>query len=839
MPARKVTITHPERVYFPSGYTKADMIRYYTAVAPVMLPHLRGRPVTLVRFPEGVRGETFYEKNVPRHAPAWIQTAPVARRRHAGVTNYILVSNAATLAWCANRGAIEFHPFLHRAKAPDCPTHIAFDLDPGDGADLLHCIEVAGILRGLFANLGLECFPKVSGSKGLQVYLPLHTKTSYAVTAPFAQAVADLLARQFPQLVVSRMSKALRRGRVLIDWSQNSASKTTVCAYSLRGKHDKPSVSAPVSWDELQRASKKRDISSLYFSPDDVLRRVKKLGDLFAPVLQLKQKLPAAATGSSAARRTRTSLQRYAAKRDFSQTSEPGPLQRPRGSPRRDRRFVIQKHAASRLHFDLRLELDGTLKSWAVPKGLPYQTGVRRAAFQVEDHPLDYARFEGTIPKGQYGGGTVMVWDIGTYEILGGSFAAGDLKLLLRGEKLKGEWHLFRIKDEPDKPVWLIVKSGRSMRPLSRKAEDTSVLSGRSLARIEKEGGTPARRRRNGPSDTREAPKAARSRPPGFVAPMKPLLVASLPDGEAWSYEVKWDGYRALLAKHGDGVRLFSRTGNSLTRSFPGVVRAGGTLRTASCLVDGEIVALDPQGRPSFQALQNRESTDHAIVFYAFDLLVLDGEDLRPEPLQARRQKLREVLEGSSLRVSSVLPGTAAEVLAAVRRLGLEGVVAKRVDSTYRAGDRSADWQKVRLRRGQEFVVGGYRPGMHPFESVLVGYYEGKKLMFAGKVRPGFTPATRAEMWKLIKADEIASCPFANLPDAVKKGRWGDGITASEMKTLRWVRPKQVVDVEFAEWTAKGHLRHAAFRGLRPDKRPRDVGREVPTARAGTGAAQI
>lgn len=487
MGKRTVTITHPERIYFPSGFRKVDMIRYYGAVAEVMLPHLRDRPVTLIRYPEGVTWEKFYEKNAPAHAPRWIRTCPVARRHHEGSINYIVVNDVETLAWCANLGAIEFHPFLHRARALDRPTQLAFDLDPGDGADLLTCIEVARILRRMFENLGLNCYPKVTGSKGLQLYVPLNSRTSYDITTPFAKAVAELLARQFPELVASDMSKTLRRGRVLIDWSQNSAAKTTVCAYSLRGKHDEPFVSTPVTWAELDRAAKNKDKASLFFGPDQVLQRVARRGDLFAPVLSEKQTLPAAAVSGAETKATRSpkgSLGRYAEKRDFARTSEPKPRRasaRPTGTVRR---FVIQKHAASHLHYDFRLEMGGTLKSWAVPKGLPYETGIRRSAFEVEDHPLDYMTFEGTIPKGQYGGGTVMVWDLGTYDVIKGSHEAGDLKLRLKGKKLKGEWHIFRIRSERDKPVWLVIKSGESMKPLTARQEDSSVLSRRSMKRI-------------------------------------------------------------------------------------------------------------------------------------------------------------------------------------------------------------------------------------------------------------------------------------------------------------------------------------------------------------------
>jgi bifunctional non-homologous end joining protein LigD len=278
------------------------------------------------------------------------------------------------------------------------------------------------------------------------------------------------------------MSKALRRGRVMIDWSQNSVSKTTVCAYSMRGKRDEPFISTPVTWEELEKAARRKDQDSLYFSPAATIKRVKKLGDLFAPVLTLKQKLPAAFMSLPVQKTARSSLRRYAEKRDFTRTAEPAP-EAPAVKTGKQR-FVIQKHAASHLHFDFRLEMAGVLKSWAVPKGLPYELGVKRSAFEVEDHPIDYLDFEGTIPQGQYGGGTVMVWDIGTYELLGGNIPKGDLKLRLRGKKLKGEWHLFRIRSENNKPVWLVAKSGVAMKPLSETRENTSVLTRRTMEKI-------------------------------------------------------------------------------------------------------------------------------------------------------------------------------------------------------------------------------------------------------------------------------------------------------------------------------------------------------------------
>lgn len=488
-----VTFTNVGKVFFPGdGFTKGDLIRYYLGVSRWILPHLQGRPVTLVRFPDGVTGEKFYEKNAPRFAPAWVKTAKVARRRREGAVNYIVVDDVSTLGWCANLAAIEFHPFLHRAPKIDQPTHGVLDLDPGEGADMLDCARVAFLVKEVMDGLGLQAFPKVSGSKGIQVYVPLNTVVTYDVTSAFAKAVAELLEQRNPNLVVSKMAKALRRGRVMIDWSQNNPSKTTVAVYSVRGKRDEPFVSMPVTWEELRRALRTKKTAGLFFSPAAALKRLKKTGDLFAPLLTLKQRLPAAFS-SKLVQASAGALGSYAAKRDFARTKEPGPqpaASRPgkrRGGRAGESRFVVQKHAASHLHYDFRLEMDGTLKSWAVPKGIPAELGVRRAAFEVEDHPVDYLRFEGTIPKGQYGGGTVMVWDIGTFELLGGSLAKGDLKLRLQGKKLSGEWHLFRIKHEDGKPVWLIARSGTAAKPIGARRDDMSVLTRRTMARIAKD----------------------------------------------------------------------------------------------------------------------------------------------------------------------------------------------------------------------------------------------------------------------------------------------------------------------------------------------------------------
>ncbi len=828
-----VSFSNLEKIFFPgTGFTKGDLIKYYIAAAPVLLPHFENRPVTLIRMPDGVNGEKFYEKNAPGFTPDWVQTTQVARAE-GGVINYIMLNDAPTLAWCANNAAVELHPFLHHADDIQRPTHVAFDLDPGESANLLTCIEVAFIIRDVLTGLKLKAFAKVSGSKGLQLYVPLNCPTTYESVTPFAKAMAERLHQQKPDLIVSGMSKALRVNRVFVDWSQNHEKKTTVGPYSIRGKRDAPFVSLPVTWEELKRAAKSGKIDELFFTPDEALKRIEKHGDLFEPVLKLKQKLPrdfAPAATRTKSKSTPRSLEPYVAKRDFSKTAEPAPALPTRSAQGSRRRFVIQKHAASHLHYDFRLEMDGVLKSWAVPKGLSTDVGVKRSAFQTEDHPLEYFSFEGTIPKGQYGGGTVMVWDIGTYDVIGGNYWKGDLKLWLSGKKLSGEWHIFRIKSEVEaKPVWLIQKADKPAKPLTQKQETTSVLSGRTMEKIAAAKDAIWQSKGEVRAVETAEKKTTKVQPastePSFVEPMSPREVQELPDDENWIYEIKLDGYRGLGVKHGATVRLLSRKNKNLGSDFPNVLKALRTVRADSALIDGEIVAIDEHGKPSFQLLQKRRSNKGAIVYYAFDLLSFEGEDWRNKPLKERKAKLAEILEGSEVKLSASVDGPADRMVAAVAQLGLEGVVAKRRDSKYEAGERSGAWVKLKLSPEQEFIVGGYKRGS-PLESLVVGYYEGNKLMCAGKVRQGLNPRNRRQLTELLKPHLSDVCPFANLPNS-KKSHWGEGITPEQMKEIQWVKPKVIAQVSFTEWTSGGNLRHGTYKGLRSDKKPKDVVRET------------
>jgi bifunctional non-homologous end joining protein LigD len=316
---------------------------------------------------------------------------------------------------------------------------------------------------------------------------------------------------------------------------------------------------------------------------------------------------------------------------------------------------------------------------------------------------------------------------------------------------------------------------------------------------------------------------------PLFVTPMAALTVKSLPEGGEWLYELKWDGYRALLIKDAEQVQLRSRNDKDLTALYPAVVASARRQKIPRIVLDGEIVALGEDGRPSFQALQHRSShPQHQIVFYAFDILHADRQDLTDQPLELRRERLLALVSPDQvLRVSQQLPGSAAEIVKAVRDAGLEGVIAKRRDSTYQAGERSSDWVKLKLERQQEFAIGGYRPdGSNGLDALLVGYYQGRELRFAGKVRAGLVPHVRREVLEKLKPLQVQDCPFANLPD-VDTGRWGGGITAAQMPEMRWTKPQLVAQIRFVEWTAESRLRHAAFLGLRADKSARQVRREL------------
>jgi bifunctional non-homologous end joining protein LigD len=563
-------------------------------------------------------------------------------------------------------------------------------------------------------------------------------------------------------------------------------------------------------------------------------------------------------------------LAEYKKKRDFKVTAEPSGKPLPK-LVKGACRFVIQKHDASRLHYDFRLEMDGVLKSWAVPKGLPWQKGEKHLAVEVEDHPVEYATFEGIIPRGQYGGGTVMVWDRGQYHVYGEepmkALRDGRLHLVMDGEKAKGEWALIRTRMDGGKTQWLLLKSGASMKPISKKRDDQSVKTGRTMAQIaaqkdaewqsnreddkkptlksrikaalkkkvkatQGDPGEQKSRRRSAAS----LPKALSKLPKAkarFIDPMKARLVDSPPVGN-WSYELKFDGFRVCAVKNGSKINLISRNGNELGNRFPDVVKALKDFPADDCVLDGEVVALDDEGRSSFQLLQGLEMEGHnaPIVFYVFDIMQVNGRSLTGLPLTARKEVLAKVCDGvgDPVRYSGEIGADAARLLKEVRRRGLEGLIGKLRDSVYEAGRRSGTWIKLKCVNEQEFVIGGFTPpqgARQHFGALLVGYFEGKKFLFAGKVGTGFNTKSLASLHKKLKSERRDDCPFADLPSK-QGGQWVQGITPSMMRKIEWVNPVFVCQVKFAEWTRDAKLRQPVFLGLREDKQPEKVVRESP-----------
>jgi bifunctional non-homologous end joining protein LigD len=570
-------------------------------------------------------------------------------------------------------------------------------------------------------------------------------------------------------------------------------------------------------------------------------------------------------------------LAQYKRKRDFKKTAEPAggkPLPKKiKGASR----FVIQKHAARRLHYDFRLEMEGVLKSWALPKGLPWKRGEKHLAVEVEDHPIEYEQFEGIIPEGQYGGGTVMVWDRGNYRVYGErpvkSLKEGKLHLVLDGEKAKDEWTLVRIRGrEGEKNQWLILKTGDDAKPISKKMDDRSVKTGRTMEQIaeardaEWESGREAdesptskfkarirKAIKKNESDevveqARHPSVPKRGNPPQadrlasvpnlasakarFIEPMKAKLVEKPPSMGDWIYELKFDGIRLIGVKRDEKVSLLSRNQNELTERFPEIVEAIKTLPTRECVIDGEVVALDDEGRSSFQLLQAREMEGRKspVYFYAFDLLQLDGKSLLSLPLEARKNVLEKLCAdaGDPVRYSGAIGGDAERLLKEVDQRGLEGIIGKQRDSVYEPGRRSGAWIKLKCVREQEFVIGGFTPpqgARKHFGAILVGYYEKKKLVFAGKVGTGFSAKSLAMLHKKFQEERRDDCPFVDLPSK-QNGQWVQDITPSMMRKMHWVDPVFVCEIKFAEWTRDGKLRAPVFLGLREDKNATEVVRE-------------
>src|ERR1700677_4445306 len=697
---QQVKLTNADKVLYPAtSTTKSDVFDYYTRIAEVMLPHIAGRPVTRKRWPNGVEEPSFFEKQLASSAPDWLPRASVVHRSR--TTTYPIIDSPTALAWIGQQAALEVHVPQWRfigepgELKPGPATRLVFDLDPGDGVTMAQLAEVARAVRDLIADIGLTTFPLTRGSKGLHLYTPLNEPVSSRGATVLAKRVAQQLEKAMPALVTSTMTKSLRAGKVFLDWSQNSGSKTTIAPYSLRGR-EHPTVAALRSWEELDDPA----LGQLRY--DEVLARVAHDGDLLAPL---------DASAAPAASPDRLTKERTM--RDASKTPEPVP--KPKPATGQGNTFVIQEHHARRLHYDFRLERDGVLVSWAVPKNLPDTTSVNHLAVQTEDHPLEYATFEGDIPKGEYGGGKVIIWDSGTYdtEKFNDSAEKGEVIVNLHGSRISGRYALIQTNGDQ----WL-----------AHRMKDQKVFEFDEVA-----------------------PMLCT---PGSVAALK---------ASQWAFEGKWDGYRLLIeADHGT-VRLRSRSGRDVTGEYPQLRSLAGDLADHHVVLDGEAVVLDASGIPDFNAIQNR-SRATKVEFRAFDLLYLDGRSLLRARYQDRHKLLETLGRASNLFVPEVLPGDGAEAMEYSLKHHWEGVIAKLRDSTYQPGRRSASWIKDPRWKAQEVVIGGWKAGeggrTSGIGSLLVGIPNAGGLRFAGRVGTGFTERDLANLKKTLAPLRTDRSPF-------------------------------------------------------------------------------
>lgn len=720
-------------LYSATGTTKGEVIAYYSAIAPAMLPHIAGRAVTRKRWPNGVGAPSFFEKNLATHAPAWLDRRTL---RHSDRTvTYPLVDSEAGLAWLGQQASLEVHVPQWRfdGDAMGPATRLVFDLDPGPGAGLPECAEVALMVKEVVEGIGLRAYPVTSGSKGLHLYVPLDRPIAAGNASTVAREVATSLEKLHPDLVTAVMAKAARPGKVFLDWSQNNPAKTTIAPYSLRGRAE-PNAAAPRTWAEIEDADTLRHLRF-----DEVLARYRADGDLLAG---LDDPLPDA-------------LSTYRSLRDPARTPEPVPAEAPRPGP--GNRYVVQEHHARRLHWDVRLERDGVLVSWAVPKGPPTAPDQNRLAVHTEDHPMEYLTFHGTIPKGEYGGGEMTIWDRGTYETE--KWRDDEVIVRFHGERLDGRYAFIQTRGNQ----WLM--------HLMRDQSPGAVTRG----------GTAT-----------------------FPRGLEPMLatpgdVAGL-DGPEWHYETKWDGFRIILEFDGERITLRSRRGIVVDDRYPGIVPLAAELAGHRVVLDGEAVVFDEHGVANLALMQANPAD---AVFVAFDLLYLDGTSL----LRKRWTDRRRVLEALAatvpgLRVPPLLDGPGAAAVEHSIERGLEGVVAKRGDSVYLPGKRGHAWVKQRNWRTQRVVVGGWRRSdARSFKSLLVGIPHEGGLYYAGRVGTGFGDTDLTELADRLKRLERATPPFDN------------PLTADERKEAVWVEPEITGTVRFMNWTDAGRLWHPAWLG--------------------------
>jgi DNA ligase D-like protein (predicted ligase)/DNA ligase D-like protein (predicted polymerase)/DNA ligase D-like protein (predicted 3'-phosphoesterase) len=801
---RKIELSNLTKVLYPDDHiVKAQLIEYYLKIAPTILAHAKGRPLSLVRYPDGIGGESFFQKNRPDWAPDWLEHVTLGEEKK----NYPIATEEASLVWLANLACIELHQMHSRAPHFDKPDYIVYDFDPPEGFSFPDVAGLALEFKEHLEGSGYHPFVKTTGRKGLHVLAPIEPRWEFHTAFEAARAVAEPFVNSHSTALTLQIKKEHRKGKVLLDVYRNRQSQTIVAAYSVRGLPGAP-VSTPLHWEELESLE-----SSKAFDLHNVPQRVVQNGDpwegiaAYATAIHTERpKSPKRPTlspiggegkGEGGVRHFKTpeQLEEYSRKRHFGKTTEPPPgtphpnplpsegrgksvqmavLSEPLSPSDGERAgvrgsgnvFVVHRHHASRLHYDLRLEQGGVLKSWAVPKGLPPRPGIKRLAVNVEDHPLEYVDFEGAIPKGEYGGGMMWKFAQGRYEIT--KQKKDGFYFRLQSREMNGEFRTYQTRENQ----WL-------------------------LERLD-----------NPQTDWLRDP----------IEPMLARPADKPPASGDYLYEVKWDGIRAMISLDEGEIRIRGRNQMDLTKQFPELLIPEQAFRATSALFDGEIVCLEADGRPNFQNVIHRmhQKTEGAIerarakfpaVCYVFDCLYLDGRPIGNEPLRRRREWLEDAIKKDSpYRVSEVVEDGAA-FFQAVKEMGLEGIMAKQRNSTYLPGKRSDAWLKIKSRQTVECVIIGYTQGKGDreanFGALHLAQADGGELKYVGKVGTGFGD----DSLKAVAA-EVQKLPVIKKP--VKEKPLDDARSV-------WVGPKLICEVQCASLTPDGMLREPVFVRLRPD----------------------
>ncbi len=759
---RQVELSNLEKVLFPGDpFLKAEVIHYYLSIAPTILRHIRGRALSLVRYPDGINGESFFQKNRPEWAPDWVQYVTLGSDKP---IDYMLATEDASLVWLANLACIEIHQLHARSPQTDNPDYMVFDIDPPDGTPFEAVVEVALNLREHLLTYEYVPFVKTSGKKGLHVVTPIENEWSFGRVFEDISAVAKPFVAAHSDALTLKISKTARRGKILLDIYRNRTSQSIVSPYSLRAADGAP-VSMPLAWEDLETTTSPGE-----FNIATALDHVVQSGDpwegmsAYAVPIHTER---SARHGSSVSvppsrtHKTPDQLEEYARKREFARTPEPGPAV----AEADGFSFVIHRHHASRLHYDLRLEQNGTLKSWAVPRGLPPHPGIKRLAVSVEDHPVEYLTFEGRIPKGEYGAGPMWIYAIGRYEIT--KQKKDGFYFRLHSPQLTGDYRIYETRGNE----WL-------------------------LERL----------------DTPQVDWVER-----FVEPMLAESRPDVPTHGDYVYEMKWDGIRAMVTIHEGEITIRSRSGNDITSQFPELAIPEAFL-AYSAVFDGEIVCVDREGRPDFRTVMGRihatgdariekAARQHPAFCYLFDVVYLDGRSVMTEPLVRRREWLLDaVRKGQPYRVNEIVEDGAA-FFSAVTDMQLEGIVAKQALGKYTPGKRNDTWQKIKVRNTADCVVLGYTEGKGDraryFGALHIAEKEAGKLIYRGKVGTGFDERTMQSV-------------VDYLEDVPRTERVIDEKPADDDVTT-WLSPDRWIEVQYASITRNGTYREPVFVTLRPD----------------------